>query len=294
MEGKTMVVTGGARGIGKAVAMSYRARGANIVIGDILDKDGQALVDVMNEKAGERVALYIHCDVRHYDDNVHLFRAAEAAFGSVDIAFLNAGIGDTSNTIFAPLDDALESKLFDVDLVGVVKGTKVVLLHMGKQPNGGCIVVTASTCSFQTPPALSAYNSAKHGVVGWVRSLDYMPSVCNVRINAICPAWIDTELLDNFGKRGEEPYWKVADALPRATMESAIEAVDQCVQDASKTGETLLVLPDGVHDYPRPPPFESSLNDDTKKALEVYGPEMIERYKEELNKAIALYEMRDA
>ncbi|ORX46034.1 NAD(P)-binding protein [Hesseltinella vesiculosa] len=288
MLGKTVLITGGANGIGKAVAQSYRQRGANVVIGDIQDNQGKAVVDEMNEEAGKKVALYVHCDVRHYKDNIRLFCAADKAFGHVDFAFLNAGIGNTCNTIFAPLDDDRENRLIDVDLTAVVKGTKVALLHMAA--HGGSIVVTASVCSFMTPPPFSVYNAAKHGVVGWVRSLNYMPAVCNVRINAICPAWIDTELLADFGKRGEEPYWKVVDVLPRASMKTLIEAVDQCVQDETKSGATLLVMPDGVKDHPQTAMFESMMDEVTLLAVDAYGPEMVARYKHELAVALREYE----
>jgi hypothetical protein len=89
----------------------------------------------------------------------------------------------------------------------------------------------------------------------------------------VCPAWIDTDLLAHFGDRNTEPYWKVADALPRASLHTLIQAVDTCVTDTLKSGQseqkksnqiverrvdlgaTLLVLPDGVHDFPRPPVF---------------------------------------
>ncbi|CAO3586778.1 unnamed protein product [Absidia cylindrospora] len=286
---KTIVITGGSRGIGKAVALAYRLRGCNIVIGDILDTLGENLVADMNKKAGKKVAVYTHTDVSHYQDNIKLFRLAETEFHRVDIAFLNAGIGSTSNTLFAPLDDERENAIFDVDLIGVVKGTKVAILHMANNNSDASIIVNASTCSFQTPPAMNAYNSAKHGVVGWVRSLDFLPKVCNVRINAICPAWIDTDLLTHFGDRETEPYWEVADALPRATMGTLIQAVDICVHDITKSGSTLLVLPDGVQDYSRPPVFESAVNDATNKALKEYETRMVDRYKVELENALKRY-----
>ncbi|SAL99616.1 hypothetical protein [Absidia glauca] len=298
---KTIVITGGARGIGREVAWSYRRRGYNIVIGDILDQLGQKVVDDMNQKqvarpSEKKVAVYKHTDVSYYHDNVTLFKTASAEFGKIDIVFLNAGIGSTCNTLFAPLDDERESAIFNVDLVGVIKGTKVALLEMARNQTDSSIIINASTCGFQTPPAMNAYNAAKHGVIGWVRSLDFLPKV-------------DTDLLAHFGDRNTEPYWKVADALPRASLHTLIQAVDTCVTDTLKSGQseqkkkpkqiaegrvdlgaTLLVLPDGVHDFPRPPVFESAVNEATNAALKEYEISMVNRYKEELMLALQRYD----
>ncbi|KAI8145470.1 hypothetical protein BJV82DRAFT_603792 [Fennellomyces sp. T-0311] len=292
LDGKVAVITGASRGIGKAVAEAFTKLGAKVVIGDIRDPEGEAVVEALNERANDRVAVYKHCNVAEYQDNIDLFKTAEDEFGGVDIAILNAGVGTDCNTIFAPLDDKRDEHLFDVDVFGVVKGTKVAVLHMAKR-GGGCIVATASTCSFQTPPAMGTYNAAKHAVAGWVRTLDWMPKVCNVRVNAVCPAWIDTDLLTNFGERGVEPYWEVADALPRAKMETAVEGFLSLIRDESKTGCTLLVLPKGLEEWPRPPVFDSSVNDATNKALDKYQYTMVDRYKQELQDALKRYNPKE-
>ncbi|KAG2228316.1 hypothetical protein INT45_011108 [Circinella minor] len=271
LNGKVAVITGGSRGIGQAVAADFVKKGIKVVIGDIRDTEGEAVVKELNKCANERVAVYKHTDVALYKDNIELFQTAEDTFGAVDIAILNAGIGTNCNTIFAPLDDRRDDHLFEVDVFGVIKAT-------------------ASTCSFQTPPAMGTYNAAKHAVAGWVRTLDWMPKVNGIRVNAVCPAWVDTDLLTNFGERGVEPYWEVADALPRAKMETVVKAFLTLIQDESKTGSTMLVLPDGIEEFPRPPVFESSVNDATNRALEKYQYTMVDRYKQELKEALERYE----
>ncbi|KAI9270596.1 hypothetical protein BDA99DRAFT_502223 [Phascolomyces articulosus] len=288
--GKVAVVTGASRGIGQALATELVRRGVKVVIGDIRDAEGETVVQQLNDSAKERVAVYKHTDVAVYKDNIELFQTAEDTFGDVDIAILNAGVGTDCNTIFGPLDDQRDDHLFQVDVFGVVKGTKVATLHMAKHGKGGCIIATASTCSFQTPPAMGTYNAAKHAVAGWVRTLDWMPKVTGVRVNAVCPAWIDTDLLTNFGERGVEPYWDVADALPRAKMETAVEGFLTLIQDESKSGCTLLVLPKGLEEWPRPPVFESSVNDATNRALDKYQYTMVDRYKQELKEALERYD----
>ncbi|ORZ00455.1 hypothetical protein BCR43DRAFT_521486 [Syncephalastrum racemosum] len=289
LTGQVAVITGGSRGIGKAVAFALRGRGANIVIGDIRDEEGAQVVQEMNDTAGSKVALYHHTNVADYEGNIQLFQTAERTFGGVDIAVLNAGVGNTCNTIFAPLSDQRENHLFEVDVYGVVKGTKVAVLHMAKR-GGGNILVTASTCSFQTPPAMGTYNAAKAAVASWVRTLDWMPRVCNVRVNAVCPAWVETDLLSDFGERGREPYWPVADALPRASMQTVIDGFLTLIDDDTKSGSTLLALPKGLEEWPRPPVFDSSVNDATNKAMETYEIEMVKEYKRELQEAMERYQ----
>lgn len=85
LEGKVAVLTGASRNIGKAVAVELVSRGAKVVIGDILDKQGEETVQELNNSAGSKVAVYIHTDVTKYDDNTALFKLAEKEFGGVDV-----------------------------------------------------------------------------------------------------------------------------------------------------------------------------------------------------------------
>lgn len=85
LDGKVAVLTGASRNIGKAVAVELVSRGAKVVIGDILDKQGEETVQELNNSAGSKVAAYIHTDVTKYDDNVALFKLAEKEFGGVDV-----------------------------------------------------------------------------------------------------------------------------------------------------------------------------------------------------------------
>lgn len=102
-------------------------------------------------RAGEKVAAFIHADVTKYSDNVALFRVAESEFGGVDFALLNAGIGAGANSMFTPLDDALEERMININTTAVIKGTKVALLHMAKR-GGGAIVHLASVAGFFSSP----------------------------------------------------------------------------------------------------------------------------------------------
>lgn len=151
LNGKVAVLTGASRGIGKAVADVLVDNGCKVVIGDILVEEGQKVVADYNAKAGTKVAAFIRTDVTKYSDNQALFKLADAEFGGVDYALLNAGIASNSNSMFTPMDDAVEERIIDINTTAVIKGTKVALLHMAKR-GGGAIVHLASVAGFFSAP----------------------------------------------------------------------------------------------------------------------------------------------
>ncbi|KAI8877428.1 NAD(P)-binding protein [Backusella circina FSU 941] len=183
VNGKVAVLTGASRGLGKAIADKLIENGAKVVIGDILEKEGNETVAEYNEKAGSKVAAFIRTDVTKYQDNIALFKLAEKEFGGVDIALLNAGIINNSDSMFTPLDDELEERMININTTAVIKGTKVALLHMAKR-GGGVVLHLASVAGLVSAPELSSYNASKFGVVGYTRSFGLMPTICNVRVNA--------------------------------------------------------------------------------------------------------------
>ncbi|KAI8145472.1 hypothetical protein BJV82DRAFT_603797 [Fennellomyces sp. T-0311] len=246
LDGKVAVITGGARGIGKATAIELVKRGAQVVIGDLLDADGAVTVEELNSLAGTKAAAYIHTDVTQYKDNKALFQLAETEFGGVDIVFLNAGIGTNANAMFLPLDDAVDNRMLDVNTTGVVKGTKVAMLHLAKR-GGGVIVNTASVAGFIAGPTMSIYNASKHGVIGWTRSCGIYQAVCNVRVNAVCPTWVDTDLAADLAEKDDgNPFSSLYQHMPRVKAETVVEAVLTLIEDETRNTQTLLALPGGV------------------------------------------------
>ncbi|KAI9270599.1 hypothetical protein BDA99DRAFT_569911 [Phascolomyces articulosus] len=286
LEGKVAVLTGAARNIGKHVAIELVNRGAKVVIGDVLDAQGEATVKELNELAGEKVAAYIHTDVTTYQANKAMFAFAETEFGGVDIAFLNAGIGTNANTMFLPLDDAMDDRMLDINTTAVVKGGKVAMLYLAKR-GGGVIVNTASVAGFLAGPTMSIYNASKHGVIGWTRSNDIYKHVCNVRMNAVCPTWVDTELAVDLAENDDgNPFTEIFAKMPRVKAETVVEAVLTLIEDESRNGEALLALPGGVIRPQEPisrfPELvsEEFLNIATQKA-----PDTVAYYKRKLEEA---------
>ncbi|CDS13304.1 hypothetical protein LRAMOSA05482 [Lichtheimia ramosa] len=254
--GKVAVITGGGGVIGKAVAQALVNKGAKVVVGDIQEKVAKDVADELNENAKANVASWLQADVTKYKDNIALFRHAEATFGGVDIAHLNAGTAVDSDTVFLPLDDEREERIFKINTLGVIKGTKVALLHMAAR-GGGVIVNTASLLGLDPMDTASAYNASKHAVVGWTRSLRLLPQICNFvllqqvlcfhrqnkKLQRVHP--LDTGLQEDIMNAGMIIN-RFGKKIPHCSVDTVTQAVMQLIEDPTCSGQTLAVLPEGV------------------------------------------------
>ncbi|CAO3649984.1 unnamed protein product [Cunninghamella blakesleeana] len=290
LQGKVAVITGASRGIGKAVADALFEKGVNIVIGDVLDGDGQAVVAEYN-KNGKRAA-YHHCDVTKYKDNIALFQLAEKEFGGVDIAILNAGIANNSNNIFGPLDDERDEKMIDINVTSVIKGTKVATLHLARR--GGGVIINTASCAgiFPGTVALAPYIASKHAVVGYTRSFDHLPHICNIRVNCVCPYWVQTNLLDGLQRTepdvNKDPFETLVAHSNRTTIDTVVEAFLTLIEDESRIGQTLLALPEGIKVHDRPESYDSLKVDPVH--LQEYAKAAFPDFKDQLAKALQRYE----
>ncbi|CDS04169.1 hypothetical protein LRAMOSA07124 [Lichtheimia ramosa] len=274
------VITGGSRGIGHAIASALVKRNINVVIGDLLDKEGQAAVDAFNKSANKIVAAYKHTDVTKYKDLLGLFELAEKTFGGVDIAVLNAGTTKGFNIFTQPMDDEADMFIHQVNVGGVTKGNKVALKFMQKR-GGGTIINTASMAGVGAMSGLDNYVATKHAVVGWTRSLSYLHNACNVRVNAICPYWVDTELIRSDDI--DNPFGAFINKCPKTPISVVVDAALQCIDDSSLSGTTLLCLPDGVHQQDATPPPLSCVSEEMIQAI----PEVEQYMAETVRQAIA-------
>ncbi|KAI8074683.1 hypothetical protein BC940DRAFT_329221 [Gongronella butleri] len=288
MKDKVAVITGAAKGIGFAVATALVERGAKVVIGDVLREEGAAAVKALNEKAKADVAVFQFCDVRHYADNKQLFQLAESRFGGVDIAILNAGVSTNANALTVPLEDEAEALIHDINLIGVIKGAKVAIMHMIKR-GGGCIINTASIAGVLGGPGLSAYSATKHGVMGFTRSMDDLQGL-DIRVNAVCPYWVDTDIIKLKDENGDPlPNEPILKAFPKVPMELVVDTYLNFIRDDGLAGEAYMVLPDGAHELERFVLPEVCMNEEALVAIAEHSPKIAELNLQKLKDASKAY-----
>jgi len=192
IEGRVAVVTGGCSGIGLATVRRFAAEGARLVIGDIDDERGSDLVD---ELGGLDHATYVHVDVTDKEQVDALFRTAKDTYGSVDIAFNNAGISPPDDDSI--LDTELEAwrRVQEVNLTSVYLCCKAALPYMLEQQRGSIINTASFVAVMGAATSQISYSASKGGVLSMSRELGVQFARQGVRVNALCPGPVNTPLL---------------------------------------------------------------------------------------------------
>lgn len=186
--GKSVLVTGGGSGIGRAASRRFAQKGAMVAVADLDGVRADETV-VLIEAAGGR-AIAITADVASEADNAAMFDAAEQAFGGIDHAFLNAGMLQR----YIPFEEVsldLFDRVLSVNLRGVFLGLQQARARL--RPQGAC-VVTASAAAMLGFSEAAAYATSKHGVLGLVRSAARAFADRGLRVNAICPGNVLTPM----------------------------------------------------------------------------------------------------
>jgi NAD(P)-dependent dehydrogenase (short-subunit alcohol dehydrogenase family) len=188
---KNAIVTGGASGIGRAVALKFAAEGARVCVGDIRDDDGRETVAAI-ERAGGR-AIYQHADVTAAADHDALIDAVRRAFGPLHVACNNAGIAGEFR-LTAELSEAMWERVIRINLTGVFLGVRAQIPAM-LAAGGGAIVNISSILGQVGMEQATPYVAAKHGVVGLTRNAALEYGARGIRVNAVGPAFINTGLI---------------------------------------------------------------------------------------------------
>ena len=239
LDGKKAYVTGGARGIGKSVALAFAQAGADVAVVD-LDLDGA-------EKTADEIKSYgvksiaVKADISKPEDVDKMIKEIVNAFGTIDVAFNNAGICINKNVEDMSLEEW--RKVIDVNLTGTYMTTKAVGLIMVKNRKGS-IINTASMAAHIIPDAQNhcAYSASKAGIIHLSKALAMEWAPYNVRVNCISPGYTATELTKDVIK----PRWAERTPMKRvATPEDMQGAALYLASDASLYTTGIDILVDG-------------------------------------------------
>lgn len=226
-ESGVALITGGANGIGAAVARRLAGEGVRLVLADVDTGHGEKL-------AAELDGVFVRCDVREPADSEAAVAAAVERFGGLDLAFLNAGVA-TGTDLDDGFDLAAYRRAMSINLDGVVFGVHAALPAL-KARGGGDIIATASMAGLTATPFDPVYGANKAAVVGLVRALGPVYEPAGIRVNALCPSFADTDILVPLKSHLEET------GFPILTVGDVVDAF-MAILAAGGAGECWPVVP---------------------------------------------------
>lgn len=202
LDNKVVFITGGASGIGKGTALRFAAEGARVGLADMQDEEGQRVRAEIERKGGR--AIYVDCDVSNAEQVRRAIDRTTEQFGRLDVVFANAGI----NGVWAPIEE-LKPEEWDKTLATNLRSTfltiKYAIPHL-RRAGGGSVIITSSingNRKFSNPGA-TAYSTSKAGQVAFMKMAALELSRYQIRVNAVCPGAIHTNIDERTQKRHTE------------------------------------------------------------------------------------------
>jgi len=243
LQGRVAVITGGAAGIGEATVRMFVAEGANVVIGDLNADAGQVLVDDLTDAGHGQQVRFQSVDVSDEDQVEDLIAVAETDFGGLDIVFNNAGIGGAIGSLLE-----LEADYWDHTFAVMAKGVFLGMKHGGRAMRrtgrGGSIINTASIAALSGRGGPLAYSATKAAVVNMTLNAAVELAPLNIRVNAVCPGIIFTDLMHRgHADEAEQTIAKIQPLPQRGEPEHIASMVRFLASDESAfvTGTTQVV-----------------------------------------------------
>ena len=215
---KRIFITGGASGLGRALAERFARAGWRVCIGDLNDTRGADTLGALQGK-GAAATEYLHCDVTREEDLVAAARRLEELWGGVDVVVNNAGVAQAGAIDEVSIDDW--RWVIDINLLGVVRGCKVFTPVFKKQ-RGGYFVNVASMAGLLDAPMMSSYNATKAAVVSLSETLQNELAEEGIHVSVVCPAFFKTNLSESM--RTPDPAMRLK--LDKLLNRSSITAED--------------------------------------------------------------------
>ncbi|UMZ74139.1 3-oxoacyl-[acyl-carrier-protein] reductase [Natranaerofaba carboxydovora] len=238
LEDKVAVVTGGANGIGAAISEKLAKLGANVVINyNKSQKQAQEVVSKIQDEGSE--VLSVAGDVAQVDDMNYLANQTYNKFGKIDLLINNAGI--TKDNLMTKMEPKDWYKVVDVNLNGVFNSTNAVLPAM-KEQKDGCIINISSIIGQMGGMGQCNYSAAKAGIIGFTKSLAQEMIKYNVRVNAVCPGFVETKMTEKIPDNIKEKIIKKIPMGRFADKEEIAHAVTFLIVHGTYiTGQTINI-----------------------------------------------------
>lgn len=198
---KVVIVTGGARGIGRAIAMAYAAEGASVIIGDIESSSAGETLRLIEENGG--AGYFVETDLSIPDHVVNLISETEKRFSSIDILINNAAVSEQKSPYDLSVDEW--DRIINTNLRSVFLCSREAAKVMRKNKKGS-IVNISSTRAFMSEPATEAYAASKGGIVAITHALAASFASDNIQVNCISPGWIETGDYNSLSKSDHEQH----------------------------------------------------------------------------------------
>ena len=208
LNGKTALITGGGRGIGRAIALNFAHHGARIAVAA---RTVEQVQQVAHEIGNDAIALV--CDVSDPESVKRMFTDMRERLGDADILVNNAGVAESAT--FVNTTDELWQRHLSINLTGTFYCTRAALPPMLKK-GWGRVINVASIAAKTGAPYVAAYTASKHGVLGLTRSVALEVAAAGITVNAICPGYVDTEMVT----RGIEQITQKTKRTPEEALES--------------------------------------------------------------------------
>ncbi|HKC63554.1 MAG TPA: 3-oxoacyl-ACP reductase FabG [Pyrinomonadaceae bacterium] len=222
LKGKIALITGGGRGIGRAVAFAFAREGASIAV---VARTGHEVVRVAEEVKAETGvdAIYATCDVSQRESVELALADVRERMGAIDILVNNAGIAESATLV--KTSDELWQRHLAINLTGTFYLTRGALPSMIER-GWGRVINIASIAGKTGAPYISAYSASKHGVLGLTRSVALEVASRGVTVNAICPGYVDTEMttraLENIEAKTGKPASEALEAIKRTSPQNRL------------------------------------------------------------------------